>query len=245
MIRHGGERPARTGRRRATPRPEPVASLVWIDAREAIVLHWESDAVTVRRLESDVPAHHHSTGHVRHEPAPGNAGAGPPRTAGESHRIEHLVRFVDEAAGAVPGAGDVLVVGPGTVHERLAERLAAIDARFARTRAIATEAAEHRTERQLIARLRELAGAAPRRRIRPGPRRTAAPIRLASGARPRATPRPFEPGVRHHAAGDLELDEDDGLDEPDEGSDEEFDAAIGFAGAAVGAGAGPGEPGSA
>jgi hypothetical protein len=253
MIRHGGGRPVRAGSpptaRAGGPsaprsRPEPVANLVWIDAREAIVLHWEAGTASVRRLTSDVPAHHHSTGHVRHDPAPGNAGAGPPRTAGESHRLEHLARFVDEAAGAVPGAGDVLLLGPGTVHERLTERLASLDARSGRTRTIVSRAAGHRTERQLIARLRELAGSTPPRRTRPGSGRTAAPVRRASGAPARAAGRSFEADVRRHAEPELEVDEDDGLEEPDEGGDEEFDAAIGFVGVAAGAGAGPGEPGS-
>ncbi len=263
MNGHGGDQPARTGGRSATrpqapagARPEPIANLVWIDAREAIILHWEAGTAAIRRLASDVPAHHHSTGHVRHEPAPGNASAGPPRTAGESHRLEHLVRFVDEAAGAVPGAGDVLVLGPGTVHERLAERLAALDARSGHARTIATGATGHRTERQLIARLRELAGSPPPRRLRPAPRRTT-PVRRASGAVARATTRPFEADVRRHPADDFELDEDDGRAEPDDGSademgdeldaesDAEFDAEFGFAGEPVGAGAGPGEPGSA
>jgi hypothetical protein len=38
------------------------STLVWIDAREAVIVHWSDDVVQVERLHSDVPAHHHATG---------------------------------------------------------------------------------------------------------------------------------------------------------------------------------------
>lgn len=186
-----------------------VANLVWVDARQAIVLHWEGGSATVRHLESDVPSHHHSTGHVRHEPFVGGPGAGSPRSAGETHRLEHLARFVDHVAAAVPTAGDVLVVGPGTVHERLAERLRALDAHDGADRKVDRQASGPRTERQLIARLRDLAGAPPRRRARPNPFRAWALVRRASGALGRVARRPFDRDARRRplAGTDEEVEE--------------------------------------
>jgi len=189
MTRSGAGAPTRTG-------PAIVTSLVWIDARKAIVLHWEGTSATVQRLESDVPGHHHSTGHVRRDPSAGSGGAGPPRAAGESHRLEHLARFVEEVASAVASTGDVLVVGPGTVHEHLVERLRAWDAGRDGARSIGSEASGPQTERQLVARLRSLAGSPPRRRIRSSPPRMATRIRRASGALGRAAGRALERDAR-------------------------------------------------
>jgi hypothetical protein len=211
MTRQGAAAPTRT-------RPDVVTNLVWIDARKAAVLTWEEGSATVRWLESDVPGHHHSTGHVRHDPAPGGSGGGPPRSAGESHRLEHLARFIDQVASLVPAAGDVLVIGPGTVHEHLAERLHGLDAGHARVRSVGGAASGPLTERQLVARLRSLAGSPPRRRVRANAPRMAMPVRRASGALGRASGRAFErdahrrpdrvPGLEGEAVPDEEPSED-------------------------------------
>ncbi|HSL76351.1 MAG TPA: hypothetical protein VK867_05360, partial [Candidatus Limnocylindrales bacterium] len=64
-------------------RREPASTaLVWIDAREATIVRVSGDGATVRRLESEVPAHHRSTGHVRHEPSVRHGG-GRDQSAGE------------------------------------------------------------------------------------------------------------------------------------------------------------------
>jgi hypothetical protein len=143
--------------------PHP-STLVWIDAREAVIVRWSGDAVEVERLRSDVPAHRHATGHVRYDPAVRHGG-GRPQTAGEPHRLEHLKRFVELVADRADTDDDLLIVGPGVVHERLARRVRDLDRSHDRTRIVSCRTAGPATDRQLIARLRLFAGAAPRRRI--------------------------------------------------------------------------------
>lgn len=144
---------------RTTDRP---VTLVWIDAREARIVRWVDDAAKIERLESDVPSHRQSSGHVRHDPSirPGGGG-GTAATSGEPRRLEHLARFLDIVAGHLP-EGDLELIGPGTVHERLATVVR--DADPLGTRRVRVAASPPRTERQLIAELRRLAGHEPRRR---------------------------------------------------------------------------------
>jgi hypothetical protein len=139
------------------------STLVWIDAREAVIVHWSDDVVQVERLHSDVPAHHHATGHVRYNPGIRHGG-GRPQTAGEPHRLEHLKRFVAHVADRAATDDDLLILGPGVVHERLARLVRESDREHARTRIVSSRTAAAATDRQLIARLRLFAGAAPRRR---------------------------------------------------------------------------------
>jgi len=139
-------------------------TLVWIDAREAIIVRWEDDGAEVERLESEVPAHHRATGHVRHDPSIRHGGGASPQSAGEPHRIEHLNRFVGNIASRLDADDDLLFLGPGTVHERLARHIAVSDEHHGRHRAIASEASPPMTDRQLIARLRRFMGVEPRRR---------------------------------------------------------------------------------
>lgn len=138
-------------------------TLVWIDAREAVIVRWQDDRARLERVESDVPAHHRATGHVRHDPAVRHGGGGP-QTAGEQHRLEHLARFVDQIANRLPPDEDLLILGPGTVHEHLERLVRDMDARHRRSRGISCEASSRRTDRQLIARLRHVAHVDPRRR---------------------------------------------------------------------------------
>jgi hypothetical protein len=138
-------------------------TLVWIDAREAVIVRVEGDRVPIERVECEVPAHHRATGHVRHDPAVRHGGGGIPKSAGEPRRIEHLNRFVGDIANRVVAGDDLLILGPGTVHERLARQLAASDEHHGRHRNIACEASPPMTDRQLMARLRRFAGVAPRR----------------------------------------------------------------------------------
>jgi hypothetical protein len=140
------------------------SALVWIDAREAVIIHVQGDRAPIERVESDVPAHHRATGHVRHDPAVRHGGGGSPQSAGEPHRIEHLNRFVGDIANRLAAGDDLLILGPGTVHERLARQLSEGDERHGRIRDIACEASPPMTDRQLVARLRRFAGVEPRRR---------------------------------------------------------------------------------
>lgn len=138
-------------------------ALVWIDAREAVIVRIQGDRVRREHVQSEVPAHHRSGGHVRHDPSVRHGGASP-RSAGESHRIEHLNRFVADIADRLAPDDRLLVVGPGTVHERLACHIAENDVQHRRVRAITSEAATPMTDRQLVARLRRHAGVVARQR---------------------------------------------------------------------------------
>ena len=141
-----------------------VSTLVWIDSREAIIVRWLDGEARLARVESEVPAHHRATGHVRHDPAVRHGGGGAPQTADEPHRLEHLKQFVGEVANRLSPGDDVLILGPGTVHERLERHVADLDAHHGRRREIASEASPPLTDRQLIARIRAFAGAETRRR---------------------------------------------------------------------------------
>lgn len=146
---------------------ERPVTLVWIDAREAVIVRWMDDAPHVERLESDVPAHRKSSGHVRHDPSirPGGGG-GSAATSGEPRRLEHLARFLDAVAARVP-EGDLELIGPGTVHEHLAQVVRAADVRGLRH--VTTDPSAPLTHRQLVARLRHVVGHEARRRS-PGAR---------------------------------------------------------------------------
>jgi hypothetical protein len=141
-----------------------ASALVWIDAREAVIVRWQGGRARLERAESEVPAHHRATGHVRHDPAVRHGGGGSPQTAGEPHRIEHLNRFLGDIVNRLAADDDLLILGPGTVHERLARQLSESDGHHDRHREIACEASPPLTDRQLIALLRRHAGVEPRRR---------------------------------------------------------------------------------
>jgi len=158
-----------------------AARLIWIDAREALVVRWRDNTATIERLRSDVPGHRRSTGHVRRDPAVRHGG-GASQMADEPRRLEHLARFLERVAGRLPAGSDVLVLGPGTVHERLAQMIRTLDRRHRNVRAVTSEAAAQLTRRQLVARLRHAMGDEPRRRTL-GADRRGRPFRGAAGPR--------------------------------------------------------------
>jgi len=139
-------------------------TLVWIDSREAFIVHWAHDAGRTEHLLSDVPIHHRSTGHVRHDPRIRSGGGGPPQTAGEPRRLEHIERYLDEVMVRMPDADDLLIVGPGTIREHLAARIRRVDERHRRGLSVSTQAAAPMTPRQLIAHARRAIGGEPPRR---------------------------------------------------------------------------------
>jgi hypothetical protein len=145
-----------------------TATLIWIDAERAVICRWDGQATRLETIESDVPSHRRSTGHVRHLVGSRHGGGGAPQDAGEPHRLEHLRGFLAVVARAVPPAEPLEVMGPGTVHERLAALLAADDHEHGRARRILSTHGGPLTVRQLGARVREFAAAAaPRRSVRP------------------------------------------------------------------------------
>jgi hypothetical protein len=141
------------------------STLIWIDARNAIIARWQDDHVGLVRAESEVPARRRATGHVRHDPSVRHGGGGgSPQNAGEPQRQEHLKRFLTDVEHRVAPGDDLLILGSGTVHERLRRQISKSDAHHGRHRRITCEAAAPLTERQLIARLRGFAGLETRRR---------------------------------------------------------------------------------
>jgi hypothetical protein len=168
-----------------TEAPPPRAlTLVWIDAREALMVRWDSRVSQVVRIASDVPARHRSTGHVRHDPHVRHGGGGPPQSAGEPHRLEHLARFLERVADALPADDDLLILGPGTVRERLARLVREQDRRHRVARVVSCVSAPPLTRPQLDERLRRAAGDEPRRRTVGAYRWTERRMREACGSRP-------------------------------------------------------------
>ena len=156
-----------------------ASTLVWIDAREAVIIRMQGDRARIERVESEVPPHHQATGHVRHDPAIRHGGGA--QSAGEPHRIEHLNVFVGDIANRLAAGDDLLVLGAGTVHERLTRHLSESDGHHGRHREIACEASLRLTDRQLIARLRRFSGSEPRMRSVGAYRWSEAPVHRPSG----------------------------------------------------------------
>jgi hypothetical protein len=175
-----------------TARTHPV-TLVWIDAREAIIVRWVDGSARVAQVTSDVPARHRSTGAVRHDPGVRHGGGGAPRSD-ERRRLEHLARYLTTVAQRLPPEDDLVLIGPATLHERLARRQRAQDRRHGVVREVVDEAAPRLTRRQLVARLRQEMGVETRRRTQGGHRWSTTPGREASGRHPggrvRAHPKP-------------------------------------------------------
>ena len=139
-------------------------TLVWVDATEAIIVGWQGDASRLERVASDVPAHHRATGHVRYDPRVRHGGGGQSQTAGEPHRLEHLERFIEQVTSRLPQGDELLILGPGTVRERLERRIRESDERHGLSRTVSCEASARLTDRQLVARRRQFSGKDPRRR---------------------------------------------------------------------------------
>ena len=143
------------------PQASIESVLVWIDARRATMVRLDEPYAVIEHVISDVPAHRRSTGNVRHDPSTRHGGGG--QRTGEANRLEHLARFVDLVAARLP-SGNINVIGPGTVREHLERAIREADERHGRIRALTCEPADKMTERQLVARLRDLVGAPLERR---------------------------------------------------------------------------------
>ena len=124
-----------------------------MDAREAIIVRWQDDRARLEWAESEVPARHQATGHVRHDPNVRHGGGGP-QAASEPHRLELLERFPEQVATRLPADDELFILGPGTVREGLERRVREMDEHHRRSRRVSCEASSRLTDRQLIARLR-------------------------------------------------------------------------------------------
>ena len=162
------------------------AVLVWIDSREAVIVTIVDHDASVQRVWSDVPAHHRSTGHMRHDPSTRHGGGGD-ATAGEPRRLEHLEAFCKRVASRIPTTMDVVVLGPGTVRHHLEHRLREGGGPVP-TRRVEALAAGRMSDHQLIAWLRRYMDEEPRRSTVGAYRWTGVPQLEASG-HPVFTPR--------------------------------------------------------
>lgn len=147
------------------PRPR---ALVWIDARAAVIVRWEDHEALIDRLDSDVPSHHKSMGHVRHDPS--RHGGGTPDRV-ETRREDYLDRFLKEVVQRLPAGRDLTVMGPGTVHEHLASAIREHDVEHHEDRDVESHRAARMTDGQLVAMLRDLQGDMAPRVIDQGPPR--------------------------------------------------------------------------
>jgi hypothetical protein len=182
--------------------PAGVCAVVWIDARSAFIVTWRAGRTHLVQVASDVPAHHRSTGHVRRVTA-GAGGAGPPRSAGEGPRLEHLRRYIDAVAGRLAAAERVEVLGPRQDIERLVTRLHELDHDRAQPRQVGARPARRLTRPQLVAHVRQLAGDVPRRRTVGACRRTGAAV---AGTQVRPRRAAFKPRHRHHLDDEASLE---------------------------------------
>jgi hypothetical protein len=148
---------------RTPPDRERPHALVWIDSHEAIVVRWEDGQARIDRVTSEVPDPHRSTGHIRHDPAVRHGGSAAQDVL-EARRQAYLTRFLKDVTGRLPDEADLTVLGPGETHEHLLHSVRAADADHHRGRRVVGRRSSHKTDRQLVALLRELEGDdAPRR----------------------------------------------------------------------------------
>jgi hypothetical protein len=159
----------------AAPTADQPRTVVWIDSRVAILARWDGTDASLTRVRSDVPVHRRSTGHVTHNPSIAHGGGMVPQGNGEARRLEHLARFLRGVADRLDPYDALDIMGPGTVHERLAVLIREGDDAGHRERLLSVRSAAPMTQAQILARLRILAGIpAPRGRR---PRQLAAPRR--------------------------------------------------------------------
>ncbi len=136
-------------------------TLVWIDARQAVIAHWVRDTVEIERIPGDLPPRDRSVGRMRHNPLI-RQGGGQPQTRLDHRRQEAEHAYLDAVLSRVPTGGAVEVIGPGPIRHHLVRRLR--DRPHAGTAGeVRTRPADQMTEAQIAARLRELAGHPPAR----------------------------------------------------------------------------------
>ncbi len=161
-----------TDRRTGSDQDRPHA-LVWIDSHEAIVVRWAEDQARIERIVSVIPPPHPTNHHVRHDPAIRHGGGGASE-AEASRRETYLARFLKVVTAGLPDDADLTVLGPGPTHQRLVTSVRSSDTTHRRGRWVESRTSSRKTDRQLVALLREIEGdEAPRRAAgRPHPSRS-------------------------------------------------------------------------
>jgi hypothetical protein len=105
---------------------------------------------------------------VHHDPRVRSGGGADPDDLADRRREHLLAAYLREVMTLVPPGDDVVVLGSGPVHGRLAAQLRADDLRHRRSRSVEDAAATALTDRQLRARLLERIGDPPMRRLPTG-----------------------------------------------------------------------------
>lgn len=108
--------------------------VVWIDHREARLFSFTGEVA-----EKTVVHAEGSGEHLHHKAGPGNDGRAPVAR-----------RFYEEIARQLAGAGEILLVGPGTAKQELMRHLEAHAAPLA-ARVAKVETLDHPTDAQLVA----------------------------------------------------------------------------------------------
>lgn len=136
----------------------------WIDASGATIARRHAGAEELERIEAEIPVHHASTGHVRHDPRTRHGGGGAAQDRIAREREERIRTFVRSVAAAIGDEADVTVLGPSGIRDELAR---ALEERTADGhRWVANEPSAPLTDRQLVALLRTRVGDLPRRGMR-------------------------------------------------------------------------------
>lgn len=122
---------------------------LWIDHRKAVVVTISDRGETTRQVDSDVE------GHVRYSGGSGTSGSreGTGEDTRERHFEGQLARYFDEVVDCVRDAEGIVIFGPGEARSQLKTHLerAGLGARV-----VAVEAADKMTDRQIVARVRQL-----------------------------------------------------------------------------------------
>ena len=141
---------------------EPATTLVWIDSEEAIIVRW-ADRATVERVRSDVPgpAPFHRP---RPSDRPATTVAGPGRKPPNGLAERGLPPSSTTWPGSCHRMETCSSSARGWSAERLERDIRAEDRQLGRHRHVHAAPAERLTEEELVARVRELAGEAPKRR---------------------------------------------------------------------------------
>jgi hypothetical protein len=143
--------------------PRLPVTLVWIDAREAMIVRCVEDVPHIERIATDIAVDHRAAVPVPSDPDVLHGGGKPPQTTGEPHDLANLARFVEAVSQRLRRDEDLLVLGPGTVRQYLVQRIRELDDRDRVGRVIECQGAERMTHRQLIACLRRAMGVGGRR----------------------------------------------------------------------------------
>lgn len=147
----------------AAPVHDPVVG-VHIDSKGATIAHWRQGEVRIEQLESDIPAHHRSVGHV-HEGRGQHGGTGD-HSAGEGPRLEARRAFLHRVVAALP-EHDLLILGDSQMPGALATAVREADQHAIREgdRRIEVRTIDKLSQNQLVAAVAQFAGSPARRMV--------------------------------------------------------------------------------